>query len=247
MTDNTVPCGLPPATGACKSHVAAPAPCPEEYCEQPITILPYCPPCELPPPPQICGLMEEGCDWTASCKQSIPHAIGCSPLVTGWGAYDGGVPWWAKDGFCVDDCDAKLRMAEDPTRPRYRPNDWESFMDLNTHTDFNVRMTVMRNGHPARMSVNEFTAMTHKVITLAKCHNLLVEPSDVPQPGLFGVGMVKTGNDANGKPIYGLSVMYNGAAIGTSMPLVSTRDAGGVITGLRLAHEIAAAQEALTP
>lgn len=246
MSNQTIPCGLPPAGVRQTSHTAAPAACPEEYCEQPITILPYCPPCELPPPPQICGLLEQGCCWKQSCEQSIPREVGCSPLVTGWGAYDGGVPWWAKDGFCVDDCDAKLRKALDPTRPSYRPNDWESFLDLSTHKDFNTRMYVYRNGQPNRISVSEFTSMVHKIVQLANAHNLLIEAEDVPQPSKFGMGMVVTGADAAGKPMYGLSTMYNGAAIGTPLPLVATRDATGVITGLRLPHELAAAQEAAT-
>ena len=243
MTDK-IPCGLPAKAVACKIHTAAPNPCVEEHCEQQIALVPYCPPCAEPPPLQICGLLEQGCDWRQSCEQSIPREIPCSPLVTGWGAYDGGVPLWARDGFCETGCAVDVRSALDPTRPHYTPNDWESFLDFNTHNEYNVRMTVVRNGHPARISPNEFIALTHKVMQLAHCFGLAVAPADVPKPAQFGLGLVTTGTDANGKPMYGLGMMYQGSAIGSPLAMVTERNAAGVVTGIRMPHELAVAQEA---
>ena len=242
---NMPPCGVP-AGGSVTSHTASPAPCVAQVCENPISILPYCPPCAKPLPPMIAGTMEVGCDWHQSCEPSFPREIGCSPLVTGWGAYDGGVPWWARDGFCETDCETMLARP-DPTKPMYSPADWESFLDLNTSNGFWSRLMVLRNGQPNRMSPQEFTALTHKVITLALAHGIVVAPDQVPSADNLGLSLVTTGADSAGKPTYGLSATYAGAVVGTPLALVTERNAAGVATALRFPVELIVAQEAGTP
>lgn len=168
---------------------------------------------------------------------STPPTIECPPLKHGWGQHDGGKHWWADIEYDPAKC-------PDHHRRNYLQVQWESTLDHETSTSFHGQLPFYRNNQIAKMTAQVFINMARKLACIAASNGWLASADSIPKQELFGLSYVVTGQDANGKPTYGLSSTYDGTAIGTPLPLDVTRDANGVATGVALPLALIIAAEA---
>ena len=226
-------CGLP-VQPTCVTVVPPPV-CPEPPCEPcPVIFLPYVePPCV--PDCSPCTDPEEcvGCNWVQECNVSYPHALPCAPINVGWGQYDGGFMYWARQVCCDDPCGLERHGADEVIRV-YLQTNWHHVLDLSTYDEMYVNLMVRRNGIMADMSAQEFVTLVHKIATLGVCFGILQPATPIPAPALFGLAVKGEAPDANNIPTYSLSLTYAGAAIGTPLPLEASWDATGEAVGLML-------------
>lgn len=224
-------CGFPPTPPTCTTVTPAPV-CPEPVVECPVTFLPY----EEPPCVPECGPCTEveecvGCDWTQECIVSVPPPLPCAPINVGWGQYDGGLMYWARRVCCDDPCGAERHGSNEVIRD-YLQHNWHHVLDLSQYDQMYTDLPVFRNGMLNHASPQEFVSLTAKIAQTAVCLGMLQPPTPIPVADQFGLNIKNMGTDAAGLPLFGLTLTYAGAAIGTPLPLEAHWDATGEATAL---------------
>lgn len=225
-------CGLPVTCETDPTHTPAPpcpppcAPCPVYFCPAPE---PKCPEDHSP-----CTAPEDipcGCDWIQECERSIPPAIPCPPIHTGWGQYDGGIMYWS-DMCDLHDChDLLSRLCWLPSYD-YQQWDWHHVLDLSTANDINTNLAVRRNGLIQNIDVQEFINLSVRMMRLGAMSNAVPELVP-PKPADLGLMAVQTGETEDGVPTYGIALTYQGTPVGTPMSLETEWDENGQPVAMR--------------
>lgn len=137
---------------------------------------------------------------------------------------------WADEPDCGDPCDDAVESALQkfckipPTN--YIQWDWHHVMDLATATDMYTQLAVRRDGLISSINIQEMINLSVKMARLAHMFNA-VPAMKPPAPADMGLMLVQTGEAANGKPTYGLSMSYCGSPVGTPIMLETQWDATG--------------------
>jgi hypothetical protein len=185
-----------------------------------------CPPPIDEPCPEVMPTLvtdDVGCKWYPEvCLPSQPPAIPCAPVNSGFCRWDGGVPRWTNS--CLDECDK--RIADVLGELEYKQDDWSHVLDLSTHPEINTQLQVRTNKLQGDIKPMQFLALAAKLATLANMMDAV--PEQVNENNM-GIAYVKLDDGS-----YALSATHKGKAVGTPLPLVTTTDADGNVTGVSL-------------
>ena len=215
-------CDLPPAVDGNSATIMPPA-CPPDPLPPAVTEAPIAPPCPEPVPLPRPFFIEEckPCNMDAVRIKSIPPELGCPPLISGWGAYDGGFKEWY--GLAEQQCGVQL--STDAATPFF-PNNWGSILDLNTAPLHGTSLVVRGDGSPRLINEAEFRNLAVKLGMLAVMAGIVAAPTAVQNPSGVGLKVVEDGEGGTG-----LFSTYNDVPIGTPLPLVVAKDAEGLVVG----------------
>lgn len=165
-----------------------------------------------------------GCNWIPDvCIPSVPPAIGCAPIDSGEGGYDGGVAEWT--GNCLEGCDLAIKKAIDPNFQVYLQDNWAHVLDLATHPETTTQLMVRSNNSPREINLQEWHALAYKMFRtglMAGAAKELLSNSNI------GLAFVSLGTDT-----YGLTTTLDGMAVGAPLPLVTITDNDGNVTGVQ--------------
>ena len=219
-------CGLPARVDGTANSVPYPDPCTEEPCSVNLVnapdLTPVCPPacspCTAPEP------SPKDCDWSAEKMASTPPAIGCPPINVGWGQWDGGFKWWGGEKY-----PELLAACQQYNNVEYSQHAWHHILDLQQSPQWYSNLLVRRDGICEDINEMEFLTLAVRMAVLGQMLGVLPPPLI---PAKLSTGVTQTGLDANGVPVFGFGVMYDGQPVGTPTPLVAHWDATGEPIGL---------------
>lgn len=209
LEDGTQAVIVPPA--------CPPAPAPALVSEMPVCEAEPAP-LELPKPVFFSECLP--CDWEAVKNRSMPPALQCPTIISGWGAYDGGILDWA--GHLADAC----QLARGDII-QYFQTDWASTLDLVSHGLHHTELMVRADGSPRLINEMEFRTLAVRLSMLGVLAGVVAPATAVPSPD--SIELAVTVDEASGAAF--LHVAYDGKAVGKGLQLAQAADATGKVIG----------------